>query len=411
MRRALVYSHDTFGLGNIRRMLEISEQMLSRMPELTVLLVTGSPVAHRFVLPKRLDYIKLPCLTRVDRDQYAAKYLSTDLDETLALRSSLLQNAIASFQPDVMLVDKKPGGLCGELLPALRTMRRKQASTQTVLVLRDILDSPEVTSRAWDSSGYHALIEAYYDQVLVLGSPRVFDAPREYAFPTRVRDKVRYTGYLRRPAGRQTRSEARGALGVGDDQPLVLVTPGGGEDGYQLLDAYVRGLELRANPADVHSLIVVGPELPPAQRAELEQRVHGLTSVTLVEFLSDMMGYVSAADAVVSMAGYNTICEIMSAGKPAVVVPRVRPVAEQWIRAERMAQLGLLEVIHPDELTPEKLLATVRQQLVAQPVRSATSLFDNTEWVTSLLERPAPVSFAAAALNRFLPSRGLAAAG
>ena len=411
MRRALVYSHDTFGLGNIRRMLEISEQMLARMPDLTVLLVTGSPVAHRFALPKRLVYIKLPCLTRTARDKYAAKVLSTNLRETLALRSALLQNAIASFQPDIMLVDKKPGGLCDEVLPALRSLRRRQAATQTVLVLRDILDSPDVTSAAWEANGYHALIEAYYDKLLVLGSPDVFDAPREYGFPRQVRKKVSYTGYLRRPAGRLTRADVRASLRMRDVLPLVLVTPGGGEDGFQLLDAYVRGLEQGSQGLKAHSLIVAGPELPSDQRAQLAERVGKLSDVTLVEFLDDMMAYIGAADAVVSMAGYNTICEIMSAGKPAVVVPRVRPVAEQWIRAERLAKLELLEAIHPDTLTPEKLFASLRRQLDARPLASTAALFDNPDWVASLVERPTPASLAATAVTRFLPSRRLAAVG
>jgi predicted glycosyltransferase len=40
--------------------------------------------------------------------------------------------------------------------------------------------------------------------------------------------------------------------------------------------------------------------------------------------------------------------EILSLRKRAVVVPRTQPVEEQWIRAQRMAELGLFAAIHPD---------------------------------------------------------------
>jgi len=68
MKRLLVYSHDTFGLGNIRRMLCICEYLLEALPTLSILLVSGSPMVHSFRIPRRLDYIKLPCL-RPDIEQ------------------------------------------------------------------------------------------------------------------------------------------------------------------------------------------------------------------------------------------------------------------------------------------------------------------------------------------------------
>jgi predicted glycosyltransferase len=73
------------------------------------------------------------------------------------------------------------------------------------------------------------------------------------------------------------------------------------------------------------------------------------------------------------MGGYNTVCEILSLGKRAVVVPRVRPVEEQWIRARRMEELGLFRTIHPDLLTPAGLAHAVFSELTAASPRSATS--------------------------------------
>jgi len=409
MKRVLVYSHDTYGLGNIRRMLAVTEHLLARDPQLSVLLVTGSPVAHAFRLPPGLDYIKMPCLTRTDRERYAVKYLGTDLDATIALRSAMLLETVRHFEPDLFLVDKKPGGIRNELRPALEYLRQHAPATRNVLVLRDILDSPDITRRTWEREGYHPTIQAFYDSVLVLGAPQVFDTAHEYAFPPAVREKVCYGGYVRRPHGRKTRAEVRQSLGLRDEQPLVLVTAGGGEDGFQVLDTYVAALRETSAETQAHSLVLTGPELPANQRASLSAATAGVPNVTLVDFLDDMMGYMGASDVIVSMGGYNTVCEILSAERPAVVVPRVRPVEEQWIRAQRMARLGLFETIHPDQLTPATFTQAVARQLRAGQAQSPveqtldpSSLFRTGEWLTALLE-DRPPSSPARAMPRPVP--------
>jgi predicted glycosyltransferase len=93
--RLMVYSHDGFGLGNICRMLAICTHLLDSIPELSILVVSGSPMLHSFRIPKRLDYIKLPCLNRDTLDEMSVKYLETEINETVKLRSELILSAIA----------------------------------------------------------------------------------------------------------------------------------------------------------------------------------------------------------------------------------------------------------------------------------------------------------------------------
>jgi predicted glycosyltransferase len=50
------------------------------------------------------------------------------------------------------------------------------------------------------------------------------------------------------------------------------------------------------------------------------------------------------------MAGYNTVWETLSYGKPCLLAPRVSPRREQWIRAQRLAELGLVDVIPPEQV-------------------------------------------------------------
>jgi predicted glycosyltransferase len=370
-KKVLVYSHDTFGLGNIRRMLAISENLVTELPNVSALIVTGSPMLHAFRTAPNIDYVKLPCLKRTQTGGYAVNSLSTGFDQTITLRRNMITSAVRDFAPDLILVDKKPFGVENELEPALLAARARRNGPRLVLLLRDILDAPEATIQVWEKHRYHEAIERLYDEVLVVGSPDLFDIRAEYRFPRASAEKVRYCGFIGRERGARSRAEVRRELGIGDAR-LVLVTPGGGEDGHQLIASYLRGLREQRAPRDVATLVICGPELPAAARADVEQHARACPGNVLVrEFTDDMMSYMDAADVVVSMGGYNTICEILTLRKRAIVVPRVRPVKEQLIRAERMARLGLMRVIHPTALCARALMEVVCEELDRDNVRSS----------------------------------------
>ncbi len=180
--RLLVYSHDAYGLGNIRRMLAICEHLLNEVP-ISILLLSGSPMLQGFRMPKGLDYIKLPCLNRGETGEVAVRYLGMGIDETVKLRSELILSAAINFQPDLFLVDKKPFGLKNELTDTINYLQTEQPESKIVLLLRDILDSPEKTIAEWQKNGYYEALEKFYHQILVVGTPEVFDTVKEYKFP------------------------------------------------------------------------------------------------------------------------------------------------------------------------------------------------------------------------------------
>jgi predicted glycosyltransferase len=373
--RLMVYSHDGFGLGNIRRMLAICTHLLDSIPELSILVVSGSPMLHSFRLPKRLDYIKLPCLNRGASGEMSAKYLGTEIDETVKLRSELILSAIANFKPDIFLVDKKPYGIRNELKAAVEYLKAKLPETPLILLLRDILDHPDVTIPEWQKYGYYEAIEKFYKSVLVVGTPEIFDIRQEYQLPPAIAQKVQFCGYIRTELGRKSPNLIRSELRLSPEEQLILVTPGGGEDGYTLIDTYLSSLALLPASYKLRSLIICGPEMPAKDKAALEQKASAYPQVQISDFTDDLMSYIAAADTVVAMGGYNTTCEILSLGKPAVVVPRIKPSQEQSIRAEHLAKLGVLAAIHPNDLTPDILLRSLLQQLdTPQISRTAINL-------------------------------------
>lgn len=365
MKRILVYSHDTFGLGNIRRMLEVSRHLVQSSAEVSVLVITGSPMLHAFRIPERIDYVKLPCLARDTAGHYGARTLPISLEETVRLRANLIRSAIADFAPDLILVDKKPFGVEDELAGALQALPGAAKRPKMVLLLRDILDSAESTTRVWRKNGYFDAISTWYDQVLVVGCPEVYDLRREYDFPPFAAAKVNFCGYIAREPGRQSRAAVRRTLGVSEGEPLLLVTPGGGEDGGDLVATALASLAAMPAAQRPRTHVVCGPEMGEARRAGIHRAAASIDGVSVQDFCDDMMSLMDGADVVLAMGGYNTVCELLTLRKRALLVPRVKPGVEQRLRAERMAALGFVRMLHPELLGPATLAAALQAELTA----------------------------------------------
>jgi predicted glycosyltransferase len=237
-----------------------------------------------------------------------------------------------------------------------------------VLGLRDILDDAASVAEEWSASGVIEEMEHYVDRVLIYGDPRVHDLVEEYALPASLAALSRYCGYV--VNAEPARAQAVDALPAFATRlgrrPTVLATAGGGEDGWRMLATFVRA----ARDAAWDAVVVCGPQLSAARRHELR----ALSLERGVEFHvkePDVGSWFSHVDALVSMGGYNTLCEATSRGTPTLCVPRVRPRREQLIRARAFARLGLLRVADPDVLTPDLLHREVSGLLGASRRRLA----------------------------------------
>jgi predicted glycosyltransferase len=358
--RILLYSHDTYGLGHLRRTLAIARQFAQDLPRASQLLVTGSMQSHRFDLPERLDYIKLPAVDKRSSGAYCSRVLPLPFDATMALRESIIFNAVQHFKPDVVLVDKAPAGVKGEMLRSLLHLKVDQPQTRLVLGMRDIEDDAAVVCADWRREGIHALLEDVYDTILLYGCRAMYDPVREYDLSSIVAAKMIPCGYIRRSEPIRPRRQVRHDVHMQTDR-LVVITAGGGGDGFALLETYLQMLEglRRHGPTPFDSLLITGPFMPSSKRARLRRLASPGQALTVMEFTPDLLSYLRAADLIVSMGGYNSICEILSLNQRAIIVPRVKPRTEQLIRAERFAAHGLLRMLHPDQLTPTRLLAEI----------------------------------------------------
>ncbi|MFW5487734.1 MAG: glycosyltransferase family protein [Desulfovibrio sp.] len=346
----LMYSHDTYGLGHIRRTMAIASQI--KNPQVNILILTGSPIVGRFDFPEQIDFVRIPGMIKKSNDLYVPHSIKINPKHALEIRQNIIKATAKTFQPNLFIVDKVPLGLKREIMPTLKMLKRTQANCRTVLGLRDVMDDAASTIRDWRKKRIYDALEKYYSEIWVYGEQCLYDPIVEYKIPESISKKMFFTGYIPRisPNGRETRKEER----VECNQKLVLVTTGGGGDGFPLIDNYLRMLEINPPNNNLRSIIVSGPFMPKEERLLIAKRCKKLP-VKYYHFNRRMERLIAAADLVVSMGGYNTVCEILSHRKVGLIVPRETPRLEQRIRAEFMKRHGLIDFIPWSELSAQTL--------------------------------------------------------
>lgn len=355
-RRVMMYSHDSYGLGHFRRNLTIAEHLLSRAPDMMILAVTGSPRSHSFHLPHHFDYVKLPAATKDRRGAYVSRELDLDLPRLVALRSSVLRECAAAFDPELLLVDHAPAGLGGELLPLLEMLRGR--AVRVVLGMRDIIDEPRRVRDTWERDGIVALLRDHYDALLWYGDARIFDPILQYGLPPDLARRSFPVGYVVRNGARPDRRPGLDHLKAAG-RKVVVVTAGGGGDGNRLLKTYLRALREIAPADGFASFLVTGPLMSRRKREQIRDMAAERPLVEVAEFVEDMPRLYREADLVVSMAGYNSVAEILDSGTPSLLVPRIAPRLEQRVRAEALASWGLVEWLSPDNLSGTTLARAI----------------------------------------------------
>jgi predicted glycosyltransferase len=396
--RIAFYSHDTLGLGHTRRNLLIATSLTRSGLQVDMLLITGTYTASRFALPPGTDCLTLPSLRKDLDGTYASRSLDMSLGELVALRSEAIWAALKGFGPDLFVVDNVPRGVAGELDLSLRKLK-KHGRAKCVLGLRDVLDAHDVVRAEWAARDTRRTLETYYDAVWVYGDPLLHDTLPE-AERAVAAERLHYLGYfdplLRLAPGAAPSNETRTILAWAGG-PFVLGTVGGGQDGLQLAQAFVR-----TRLPGRRGVLLTGPFMHPGARQALRREAAGRDDLLVIDFLEEPLELLPHADRIVSMGGYNSVLEGLACERPLLVVPRVAPRQEQWIRAERLRELGLLDVLHPDALSPSALEAWLGQEVGPAQARSRLEFRAHLRLPTAiadvigrpLLPRRAPVAAA-----------------
>ncbi|MGH6814557.1 MAG: glycosyltransferase family protein [Hyphomicrobiaceae bacterium] len=358
-----MYSHDTFGLGHLRRCREIAHALVGEIKGLHILIVSGSSIAGAFDFRARVDFVKIPSVIKLYNGDYRSLAEHIDLNDTLEMRRRIIQSTAETFRPDIFIVDKEPLGMRGELEPTLVML--KFMGCRLVLGLREVLDAPEQVEAEWARTGALDTIERLYDAVWIYGCSRFWHPLTGLDLAAPVRERTHFMGYLRRrvPQHQTTR------IGHVLPSEFILVTAGGGGDGAPLMRQVLAAAAYagtRATPL----VLVLGPFMVQEDRDEIQKLARPLPYVHIVDFDNQIETSMTRATAIVAMGGYNTFCEILSFDKRALLVPRTHPRREQLVRAKRAAELGLADFVTEPEANDPQFMAGALDALTRRPLPS-----------------------------------------
>ena len=364
--RFLLYSHDGFGLGHLRRSLTIADALLESEPDASALLITGSPTPALFAAHDRCEIVKLPSITKEVDGRYRARTGRLDVDSTLELRSSLIKTIAEQFRPDVFLVDHTATGPGRELLPALRALSASQ--TRIVLGLRDVLDESKRAKRELRDSGAIDALRTYYDAIFVYGDRRVVDPLELYEMPADLRAKASFCGIVSNRSSRY--SPTPRAPREAGARPRIVASAGGGEDGYALIRGVVAALRGPLRDEAIDAQLIAGPHCSETRLADLERACQDDPRIVLRRHVKSMDALLESADVLLTMGGYNSIYEAIRAGRSVLALPRSFPRREQLLRCERLEALGLVETLAANAaIDPQIMAAAIRRELARGEVR------------------------------------------
>jgi len=357
--RILIYSHDSFGLGHLRRCRAIAHALVDQYKGLSALILSGSPIIGSYDFRARVDFVRIPGVIKLHNGEYTSLGLHIDLDQTLTMRESIIRHTAETFKPDLFLVDKEPLGLHEEVAATLAVTRQQGA--RNIVGLRDIMDDDSSLQDEWRKKQVMPALENLYDEIWIYGIEQMGNPLSAVNASPVVQNKSVFTGYLPRTVPQ----DAALANQVATPNPFILVTVGGGGDGGDIIDWVLRAYE-SDNSIPCGALIVLGPFMPPQEREGFLQRVAKLDRVQAITFDSRIEVLMERSAGVVAMGGYNTFCEILSLNKPAVLLPRTKPRKEQYIRAHRAQKLGLVSVLDVDGERPVSKMVTALRELPDQ---------------------------------------------
>ena len=385
-KRVLFYCQSLLGIGHFIR----SRQILFALRDFDVRFVYGGEFVPDFDLPAWVEAVYLPALRSDARfEQLYVVDGHHSLPEAQARRKEALLAAFDRFAPDVLLIELFPFGRWKfnfELLPLLDRARDARPDIKIVCSLRDIL------VRRPDQARYEAevcaLMNRYFDLLLIHADPRLQRLEETFGSVAGLDCAIRYTGYVGQtevcPEPRQDKSKTHLTL---------LVSAGGGRVGHELITC-VLDAETRL-AWNCRLRILAGPHMPTEQFQDLQKRVAGRSHIILQRHTTQFLNLLRHADLSISLAGYNTCMDILSAGVRALVWPFTEHEnGEQALRARKLEQLGYVSVLDPARLAPDYLAAEITRCL-SLPARAPSIALDlqgaprTAELLTALLSEGA----------------------
>jgi len=353
------YCQHVLGIGHFHRSLEICKSLAKHHETMMIL---GGPDV---VLPESdIHFFQLPGLKM---DENFSKLLpceeGEDLEQIKKQRKQQLFDCFLSFKPDIFLVELYPFGRKAfrfELDPVLNGIAMGTlAPCIRLCSLRDIL--VEKTNKQKYETRVLKVLNNSFDGLLIHSDPTFIPLEKTFSQTSSISVPSRYTGFISSPPAKQDKGkQLRKKLELSKNDKLIIASIGGGNVGAELLSATAKAALLLKNMPELHIHLFTGMYSAPNLQSELKQINNH--NITVHNFSSSFTDWLSAADLSISMAGYNTCMNLLSAGVPALLHPFAQN-REQRMRVSALSKASVFTLLEADDLVPLNLAEIIKIHL------------------------------------------------
>ena len=355
----MFYCQPVLGIGHLVRSLEI----VRGLGDFHVFFINGGAALSESDLPSGVELINLPPM-KTDPEFRGINSSDdvTDTELTKALRAKILLESFERIQPDILLIELFPFGRLKfdfELIPLLESTGHSPEKVRIVCSLRDILVKKSDQKRYEDF--VIKTVNKYFDLILVHSDPSFQRIEETFPKAHELICPVVYTGYVVQP------------LPVGDpgagtgSEKTIVASIGGGRVGLELLECAAEASLLIKSELPHRLLIFAGPHMPEADFIRLKSRFSDCDHIRIERYTANFASLLKSADLSISMAGYNTSMNIITSGVNAIVHPFTgNNNDEQTIRAVKLKEAGVVEIIERENLKP-RILADMIEQVIKLP--------------------------------------------
>ncbi|WP_114947147.1 glycosyltransferase [Microvirga calopogonii] len=369
--RVLIAVTHLLGAGHLTRAAALA-RTFARKGHATTLVSGGAPARPADL--EDVTFVQLPPVRTAGTD--FKTLLGEDfepVDEAyLERRRTLLLDTLRVARPDILITELFPFGrrvLADEFSVLLDATRRLSPRPLILCSIRDILVASSKASRIAET---HERVLRDYDAVLVHGDPELVPLEASWPVDERIRPLIRYTGYV-------DENEAP----VPEARRHGIVVSGGSSAAS--LPLYRAALGAAQDITDRPWRILIGRGVAEADFLALQESAP--PQVAIERARPDFRALLAGAELSVSQAGYNTAVDLLRCGVRSVLVPfEAGSETEQRLRAERLAALGLAEILSETELSPRNLADAIRRGLARPPSPAPAISLDGATQTVALAE-------------------------
>jgi len=383
--KVLMYCQHVLGIGHLVRSAEIARALSQ---EADVTFVSGGAPVDGFPFPPGVRLTQLPPI-QTD-DEFGALETcgcAQDIEDLQDLRRQQLLALFNEFAPQVLIIELFPFGrkrFGFELLPLLERARQRDGETLVVCSLRDIL--VEKPDRTKHEARVCRIVNKYFDLILVHGDPALHTLGESFHRVQDLRCNLLYTGFVQQ-------ADTGGTPVMDCSEPTIIASIGSGRyrQGQFLLESVIRAAALLEGTIPHRFRIFAGPFIPDDVYEHLQCLGREARNVEIQRYSPGLLAYLRQADLSVSMGGYNTIMNLLTAGIRSLVYPYTsNNDQEQHIRARKLESLGIVELLHPEMLAPQVLASRIEEMLAKTPARLNFDMNGaaNTARILRSLRRP-----------------------